>query len=1536
MKIKARIEKGQDIGTGKGNGKEPEKKEGLLSALTTPFIVKSLAQMGTSILGISSGVSELIGNLTSLGYVGVKSFKAIKKAADEGGSSATTVASSIATAAVMVIGVIGSISQMINGLEANQERLDRVLEESSSIGDKINKGKKALETYNKINRKIIKTEEDQQELNAAANELGDVLPDIVSGYDAIGNSIISAAAAQIKLNELMKKKQKLDNQSLDLYEKTTKAKGKADPWGNMVGIGTPLMSAAAALTPVTGGISLVVGGVITGLVGVGTAIYNVATEADRTTEALIEDRDEIIGALKSIAQVLPEYETLKNRIVEDIYSQGIDEGFGLEEMRKRLADITKQLNSTGLTTFINRMKLKIADPNMVYDDFKKQVVNGLKKLGFSDEQINLTFDGIVNLIFDGKFNYSAVMEALLEKLKDKTISEQLRKGLEQALRLDKRLIEELYNNGMLDESFIEGVFGDKTAEYINDAFYVDGKYNAMAGIGKLIEDSYKKTEEYEEKVSELQERAKILQKNIKDIQNDVARNFYNEDGASYGSNYAIPVNDIGQIREDAESAEDYKKFISGEISSDEYRKKIFEGIEGNKNLSETQKEAAKTAASLSILQKEYELELARTNEELETTIPKLENLTGANEELIRKYRELNAMPTFKEMAEGISTAISPLKELNSVLSNIYEQNGTVTFDNLISLLNVLQQIQEKSLEAGISTEYFNQACAELANGISLENGAIHMNISATETMQTVAAAAYRAQVQQMANKIENNVEEMKMQKAMIDQEIAFLEEKLLTAKDGADAEELINTDLKNYLDSVHVASVKATKQRYKDELTAAEAYYSQLTAMQLKAAQGEKVTAGQFTGIFESLVRGVGQTIKNEIDFTNEDEKTGWRQQVENRIARLREQSKNLGDAISGQGELKQKLIQLAKDPDLDLGKMLGNGLEKASDALDEYIGKLERTFNLIQKIGRLSHQISDNSNLKDLYKNYDGEKYADSILTELGLMKERYNYQKDLFALQQEELGKQRGKIEDSPYASLFKFDKNDLIQIDWDSYKGLSGKDQEEIDTLVDRYEELQSSVESTEIEMAEFAKKTQEAWLEMEDTVIKAENNIVDALKNREKILHNARTKALDDEIKMIEKAVEARKKAQENDNSNKELYKAQEALRRATLDSSGKNNAQLLQLQQDLEDKQLEIAEKRFEDDMDDRKQWLQDAKDAETETYEYRLEKMTWYWEQAQEIMNSGTTNIMNFLIEWDEKYTKESETSKNQIERGWRVMYEQIQQLYDKGFDLTTFHNQMSNVVTDLANQEINIRSIETAWTAAAKAASKYSASINNKLANRMIGTGSIDNSDDKGKGNVGPLPDEVDTSYLKYIGSEVEIKGVGDYTGYDLNGKQKVYKKGRGYNENVEIEDIMKKDNEYYALGKPKSGPNKGIKHWIPVNELQTLRFLKGEKLEKNASGGLVDYTGPTWVDGTFSHPEAFLSAYQTEQIGALAKALDPSTVNNATTNSNVTFGSINFNVASMSSAADGKKALDVFVQGANDMMAKKGIGTKLNLNMK
>ena len=42
-----------------------------------------------------------------------------------------------------------------------------------------------------------------------------------------------------------------------------------------------------------------------------------------------------------------------------------------------------------------------------------------------------------------------------------------------------------------------------------------------------------------------------------------------------------------------------------------------------------------------------------------------------------------------------------------------------------------------------------------------------------------------------------------------------------------------------------------------------------------------------------------------------------------------------------------------------------------------------------------------------------------------------------------------------------------------------------------------------------------------------------------------------------------------------------------------------------------------------------------------------------------------------------------------------------------------------------------------------------------------------------------------------------------------------------------------------------------------------------------KNKRGGLINFTGPTWVDGTISNPEAFLSAADTKLMRALLDAL-------------------------------------------------------------
>lgn len=92
-----------------------------------------------------------------------------------------------------------------------------------------------------------------------------------------------------------------------------------------------------------------------------------------------------------------------------------------------------------------------------------------------------------------------------------------------------------------------------------------------------------------------------------------------------------------------------------------------------------------------------------------------------------------------------------------------------------------------------------------------------------------------------------------------------------------------------------------------------------------------------------------------------------------------------------------------------------------------------------------------------------------------------------------------------------------------------------------------------------------------------------------------------------------------------------------------------------------------------------------------------------------------------------------------------------------------------------------------------------------------------------------------------------------------------------------------------YYAIGMTGHGSNivDTTNRWIKASDFEKLIYLYGNKNKfgRFATGGIVDYTGPAWVDGTPNKPEAFLSAADTERIAqlrdVLSKIYSPSNFN-------------------------------------------------------
>lgn len=111
-------------------------------------------------------------------------------------------------------------------------------------------------------------------------------------------------------------------------------------------------------------------------------------------------------------------------------------------------------------------------------------------------------------------------------------------------------------------------------------------------------------------------------------------------------------------------------------------------------------------------------------------------------------------------------------------------------------------------------------------------------------------------------------------------------------------------------------------------------------------------------------------------------------------------------------------------------------------------------------------------------------------------------------------------------------------------------------------------------------------------------------------------------------------------------------------------------------------------------------------------------------------------------------------------------------------------------------------------------------------------------------------------------------------------------------------------------------------------ISRLEQEDRAKGKKgsygatkmVAKYASGGLVNYTGPAWVDGTPSKPEAFLSSEDTARIGEAAKILaslpalqsTSNTSNISTTNVGDTTIEIHLNIEKVSNDYDIDQMID------------------------
>lgn len=1464
---------------------ESFKEVNVLGTAMSSYIKGTMISSIASSIGVSEDLAKTIGNVITIGdlsiSLGGKIAKASTKALNSG-KALTKVGSALAkigTKAPAIIGVattaiiagVKAWNQYKNAVEKSEKALGESLDAFNEAQEQMTRLNNAETTYDELYKKINKTTEEQEQLNQALATMAELVPEAVKGYDINGNPIIDKKAYDAgkagKKEELKKKGADVISKSGDYA--VDSAFNNADTKGWKIG-----RSATSAGVAIGGGIAgyLATATVAAKIGGtLGTAIGGpLGTAAGATIGAIvgaaigyfsakaIEKQAQKEARLKELNISLMKQQGTVNKAIAEENAGAIS--IGSEDNAADRQKLSAYINSAAYEKTANSIVDMQEDKNYNKRKLKKKTEEKLKEYQdtMSDVYTQLGASGGLDKI-----------DSITEKM-----GERLTKG-ENWEKIQKEVKQELNN------VFSEADIDDKTADLLRQGIY-DKIFEGKANVTRIKK---------EFGTFSALDTKKMAAKNSLDTMSQSSVNLLEKAGLTNLTDENIEI---------------WNNLLDNFGSIDAVMKQL----DGTMN--ESAGAFAMTSALIEDMNKETDPEKIKAYKE-------------AIDSLINTM-ETPVVPKWSEISDMVNNNIKDFKTLAGVIEKLNESMGHVDLDTFTELLSTLDSIEESMYGDLANMEMYGSAFKQLADNMSVINGEMVLQADGVKALADIKRQAFIASIKQQEMEIDAAINSKEMEIQLLQAELKALQAGLSAKGNGAKKEAEIEKNLKENLAGLEVD--------WLDNEAAAAANFVALNSTAIKkvadmyAKLAQAKATGNFSGFEES-------DAKNTLEYLKGKMTANVKEQLQLKGKSGEEADKILNEAIkSTQNSLNlaNQELEILKSKKVVLSNMrkvaesgygaLAKFAGEAADAQDEYNEKLKETLTLLEKIEGLAHEISKNDALKSLYSGIDGKSDARLLMANLELYKQQYGVQKDLFKLQQRMTDEAAGAVLNSDYGSLFKIMKNG--DIGWSDenaykiYKALPDDAQEEIDNLVDAFQEQRNELRATELELSKYAEALQKARQEIVDLTISAEDQIVEALKNREKIMHDARTKALDDEIKMIEKAVDARKKAREDENSNKELYKAQEALRRATLDSSGKNNAQLLQLQQDLEDKQLEISEKRFEDDMEDRKQWLQDTKDAETETYEYRLETMTWYWEQVQAIMEHSTEEIMAFLITWDEKYRTASATSRSEMELEWETTFDKLKKITESlNEPIQSLTHALSNVTAEVESMDISVNALADSWNRAARAKNNY--------ANTSSGGGGgspkpkenpkpKDNKDKKTtKSNPAPSPAAVP-------------KEPGNLTAYRLKNNKLV--------NTYTCPMPSKYDEGAVPLSIGATFRDKNGKSYYKGKD--GFMYLASEFKRVYKSGGYVDYTGPAWVDGNKTHPEAFLSAYQTEQIGALAKSLDPSTVNNATTNSNVTFGSINFNVASMSSAADGKKALDIFVQGANDMMAKKGIGTKLNINMK
>jgi DNA repair exonuclease SbcCD ATPase subunit len=951
-----------------------------------------------------------------------------------------------------------------------------------------------------------------------------------------------------------------------------------------------------------------------------------------------------------------------------------------------------------------------------------------------------------------------------------------------------------------------------------------------------------------------------------------------------------------------------------------------------------------TIDALEAYKAEKERILSEVEKITDWTTVDMEELTDKQKELVKEVQDATAaietawatlpysssktweslFKDYEKITERTKTAFSTLHKLTS--------GDGLSYDEFKNFASILDNINLDAFDPGRVNEYA-AAIDRVSTSLYVENGALYMNAEAIKDIASLEQMLAEAEKAEIRTTLLSRKTELETSKAVIEAEIATLEYKLASAKKSADASKKkeaaedawakASTEINKVFDANQAKIATAMVGHFQSAFTEIATKYNQL----ITGMNGEEISKDTLENFKKEWTE-----MTKDLNFLSYEKKLD-NKSVEDLTYQLEAARKA---AESCDFQISNVKLQLAL---LDSGfRDTAEGTEGAAKALEEYNSKLERFLELLKHIEREQQHLSVAQLFED---NKTGSAAIDALDQQLKYTQHLIKDTKELYQAYEGEASKQAATIRKG-FGDMVTFDKWGNYNVDMDKYNAMSDKEKEKLDEwlsvydgLIDKRDEYYNQhLDYIVDELANNQKRI--------DKYIDAEDQLVEAIKQREQKILDNKLEAIDKEIEAIEKAADARRKAREEEDASKELSSMQVDLQRALMDSSGASASQILNIQKQIKEKQQEIADDSFDTMVDDMKTQLEEEKKMEKAMFDERLEEMDWYWDEVDRIMSEGTDSVLETMQLYLDDYTEASEIQQTELLKRWTDTFEHALTIGRSG--AIKLQSVVSGLQTGINNMVVD----EDALTdEAVNTAFEKRPEIKEDKATTSGGGGGGGN-----WYNNSPQYDPRDEETPKQEESIVKKKYWYDSTkGNQItNGLTKtgayiavVNKDGKIARQNIWKDSMGWK---YYWKGSQGQYLRftKDIQEGLTAVQVEglkdTIRWLKGdignlmfcgpkgETYKAFKTGGLADFTGPAWLDGTASQPEAVLNAMQTKAFLSFTDDLAALRAEGgASTSSSITIDNISFNVESMSSVADGEKAFNAFVDKFKEIGAKQGI---------